>query len=329
MLGWVGLFAGIGAAGTWLARRYALHRQLIDQPSERRSHTVATPRGGGIAIVVALLIAAVALGLRQPLDSPLLAAFAVGLVMVAGIGWIDDHRPLSPWWRLLVHALASALFALAAASVFNSVLLGLGAFVAAMVLTNVWNFMDGINGIAAMQTALVAVALAWVCGGSWGGLGLALAAACLGFLPFNFPRARIFMGDVGSGAIGFALAALVTVAAARLGARSWLILMPLSPFLVDASLTLLRRILRGQRWWTPHTQHAYQAWARRRGHARVALAYAAAAAAASMLGLWLSAQSGTSFIACIVIAWYICCAFFWRWLQADQPQSPELERGME
>lgn len=318
MLGWLGLFAGIGAAGTWLARRYALHRQLIDQPGERRSHTEATPRGGGIAIVVALLIAAVALGLRQPLDAPLLAAFVVALVMVAGIGWLDDHRPLSPWWRLLVHGLASALFALAAGSVFDSPLLGVGAFVAAMVLTNVWNFMDGINGIAASQAALVAAVLGWVCGGSWGGLGLALAAACLGFLPFNFPRARIFMGDVGSGAIGFALAALATVAAARLGSRSWLILLPLSPFLVDAGLTLLRRIIRGERWWTPHTQHAYQAWARKRGHARVALAYAATAAAASALGLWLSAQSGTFFIACIVTAWYTCCAFFWRWLQAER-----------
>jgi UDP-N-acetylmuramyl pentapeptide phosphotransferase/UDP-N-acetylglucosamine-1-phosphate transferase len=126
------------------------------------------------------------------------------------------------------------------------------------------------------------------------------------------------MGDVGSGAIGFALAALATVAAARLGSRSWLILLPLSPFLVDAGLTLLRRIVRGERWWTPHTQHAYQAWARKRGHAWVALAYAATTAVASALGLWLSAESGTLFIACIVTAWYICCAFFWRWLQAER-----------
>ncbi len=331
MLAWVGLFAGIGAAGTWLARRYALHRQLIDQPGERRSHTEATPRGGGIAIVVALAIAAVALGLRQPLDAPLLAAFLVGLVLVAGIGWVDDHRPLSPWLRLLVHAFASGLFALAAASVFDSPLLGLGAFVAAMVLTNVWNFMDGINGIAASQAALVAAVLAWVCGGSWGGLALALAAACLGFLPFNFPKARIFMGDVGSGAIGFALAALATVAASRLGARSWVLLLPLSPFLVDASLTLARRVLRGERWWTPHTQHAYQAWARRRGHTRVTLAYAGVAVAASILGIWLSAQTGSFFIACIVTAWYTCCAFFWCWLQARQAeQTPEqTQRGME
>ena len=93
MLAWMGLFAGLGAVGTWLARRYALHRQLIDQPGERRSHSEATPRGGGIAIVVALLIATVALGLRQPMDAPLLAAFRVGLVLVAVLGLRRRTRP--------------------------------------------------------------------------------------------------------------------------------------------------------------------------------------------------------------------------------------------
>src|SRR5690349_3648891 len=108
MLEWLVVHFCIGVAGTWLARRYALMRSLIDQPGERRSHSVATPRGGGIAIVISLLVAAVALGVRQPEQAPLMLAFGIGLLMVAGIGWVDDHRPLSPWIRLGVHALASA-----------------------------------------------------------------------------------------------------------------------------------------------------------------------------------------------------------------------------
>lgn len=315
MLQWLLVYFLIGVVGTWLARRYAIRQSLIDQPGERRSHAVATPRGGGIAIVIAALVAACALALHRPIDAPLLAAFAVGLVLVAGIGWLDDHRPLSPWWRLLVHAAAAALLALAVGDVYHSPWLGVCAFIAAMALTNVWNFMDGINGLAATQAAMVAAGLAAIAGGSWGLLGVAVAVACVGFLPFNFPRARIFLGDVGSGAIGFCLAALVVVAGARLGTRSWLVLLPLSVFLVDASLTLLRRLLRGERWWTPHTQHAYQVWARRVGHNRVTLAYAGATAVALVLTFWLASQPGMAFITGITVAWYICCAFLWVGLQ--------------
>lgn len=315
MVEWLLVYFCIGVAGTWLARRYALRQSLIDEPGERRSHSVATPRGGGIAIVIAMLVATCALAIRRPADAPLLAAFAIGLLLVAGIGWVDDHRPLSPWWRLTTHAVAAALLGLAIADLQQSPLLGLCVFVAAMVLTNVWNFMDGINGLAASQAALVGAGIAVLAGGSWGLLGFALVAACLGFLPFNFPRARIFLGDVGSGAIGFTVAALAGVAGARLGERWWLLLLPLSVFLVDASLTLLRRLLRGERWWTPHTQHAYQAWARRIGHTRVTLAFAGVTALALLSGYCLASQSSVTFIASITVAWYTCCAFLWLRLQ--------------
>ena len=97
MLAWMLIHFALGAAGTWLARRYALNRDLMDQPGERRSHAVSTPRGGGIAIVVALLVACAALAIRLPDQAWMLAAFAVGLVLVAGAGWLDDHRPTSPW----------------------------------------------------------------------------------------------------------------------------------------------------------------------------------------------------------------------------------------
>lgn len=211
MLYWLVLHFAIGLAGTWLAREYAVRRELIDHPGERRSHDVPTPRGGGVAIVIALLVAACVLGWRNPQEIVLIAGFVIGLLLVAGVGMVDDHKPLSPWLRLGVQALAAVVLALAVAGTSGNLSVSLIAFVAVMVLTNVWNFMDGINGIAATQAALVAGGLILVIGGVWTWVAVALFAACLGFLPFNFPKARIFLGDVGSGALGYAIATLLVV----------------------------------------------------------------------------------------------------------------------
>lgn len=322
MWAWIAIYAALAAAGTWLARVYALRSRLIDQPGERRSHSVATPRGGGIAIVAALLAATVAVGLKFPAHASLALAFGLGLALVAAIGWIDDHRPLSPWLRLGVHALAAALLAAGLWLARGDAALALAAFVFAVGLTNVWNFMDGINGLAASQAALVALALAGFGGPVWGWLALALMAACLGFLPFNFPRARIFMGDVGSGAIGYAVAGLGALAAT--GLDPWhapLLLIPLAAFMVDSSLTLLRRVRRGERWWTPHTQHAYQVWARRAGHVRVTLAYAIFTLA-SLASLHLVTEVRIGFMLCMGGGWYISAAFLWWLIQRTEPSAP-------
>lgn len=267
--------------GTWGARRYALQQRLFDVPDTRRSHRVATPRGGGIAIVVTMLIAIAALALREPQWRTLSFALLGGLLLVAGIGWLDDHRPLPAWPRLLVHA--AAAITLAAGLWLGGAASGIAlmAAVLALILTNVWNFIDGIDGLAASQAALVALGCALLAapGGSGWWLSWALLAACLGFLPFNFPIARIFMGDVGSGALGYLLAALVvlTFLDGRSSAPHWsLPLLPLSACVVDASLTLLSRILRGERWWTPHIRHLYQGLARYwRRHWPVTVGYGA------------------------------------------------------
>ena len=322
MLAWLILHSGIAAAGTWLARRYALQRDLLDHPGERRSHAVATPRGGGIAIVLALLVAAVALALRDPSQGLLLAAFGIGVALVAGVGMVDDHRPLSPWVRLLVHAAAGAVFALAIQYVFGQTWLSLLAFASTAALTNIWNFMDGINGIAATQALLLGVALASMTTGSWMLVGLALAAACAGFLPFNFPRARIFMGDVGSGAIGFAIAAVAVVAAGTQGFDAAWLLLPLSAFLVDAGFTLARRMLRGEHWWQPHVQHAYQVWARRSGHAVVTLAYVAWTLL-GLVGMTLFMGSSAIFMLCLCLAWYVFAALAWWVLQRLEVARPD------
>lgn len=316
--GWLALHFGIGLLGTFVARRYALRAELFDQPGERRSHRIATPRGGGIAIVVAMLVAVFWLAARNPQQTVWLASFAAGLTLVAAIGAIDDHRPLSPWLRLAVHALASMMLAYGSFIAYGDPLIAMAAFVLSIGLTNVWNFMDGIDGLAASQAALFSAGAALFLSGPMQWLALALCAACCGFLPLNFPRARIFLGDVGSGALGFAVAALcISVAAGR--SPGWpLVLLPLSAFLVDAALTLVGRMLRGERWWTPHVAHTYQVWARGLGaHLPVTLAYAGWTVIAIALW-WLGRDRGTGFITMSLFGWYTLSAFAWRGLRRRQ-----------
>ena len=315
---WCLIFAGIGAAGTWVARGYALRSRLLDPPGERRSHTVPTPRGGGIAIALAFLVAMVAMAARRPDEIVLLACAGIGLLLVSGIGWVDDHRPLSPWSRLAVHVLAAGWLM---AGVYLSGRGGpaaLAAFSAALVLVNVWNFMDGINGLAATQAALVAACLAFLAGTDalLVHLGLALIASIFGFLPFNFPRARIFLGDVGSGALGYALALLLAMTLHRLPAAAWpLVLLPLSAFLLDAGLTLSARIVGGEKWWTPHVQHVYQRLARRLGgHPPVTAAYAAWTVMTCAGAAWL-AGGGPGEIAMVVSVWLVSGIGLWRVLR--------------
>ncbi len=270
----------LGLAGARVARWHALRLNLLDQPGERRSHAVPTPRGGGVGIVASWLLAWAWVGLRTPVPPAIVAAAIGGMGLVAGVGWIDDHRPFSAWIRLLAHLVAGAGVGAALLVAGATPLVAASAFLAVAVLVNVWNFMDGIDGIAASQAALAA--LAWALldeAGPVTVVALALVAGCCGFLPMNLPRARIFLGDVGSGALGFALAMLLALQMERSAATPlyWLVLvLPLTAFLVDASLTLVRRMVLGHRWWTPHVSHAYQQLAAWQGrHWPVTLAYAA------------------------------------------------------
>jgi UDP-N-acetylmuramyl pentapeptide phosphotransferase/UDP-N-acetylglucosamine-1-phosphate transferase len=268
-------FAGVAlvsAVGTAMSRAYALRRRLVDEPGDRRAHSVATPRGGGAGPVIAILAWLV-------IDGGLAAsetwrvAFALGIVAL--VGWWDDHASLPASRRLLVHVVAGLAVAgaLADPRVHPGVFLGVVALVT--VLVNVWNFMDGINGLAASQVAIVAGAFALL-PTPHRSASIAVALAALAFLPFNFPKARVFLGDVGSGALGLAVAWLgaATAIDMEFGPTVLLLGLPLSAFMVDAGLTLSRRILRGERWWEPHSQHLYQGLARRFGHVPAMLAYA-------------------------------------------------------
>jgi len=297
--------AVLSAAGTWLARAYALRRQLVDLPGERRSHAVATPRGGGAGPVVAILVALLMLSTH----STSYAGAALAIAAVAAIGAWDDHRPLPARWRLLVHVAAGLMLAAAMFGPTGDLIAIIGTIAAVAVLVNVWNFMDGINGIAASQAALVAATAACLSAPP-SIAALVVAVACLAFLPFNFPKARIFLGDVGSGALGVGLAFIWAHAYRRDPVDGAVLLLPLSAFLVDAGLTLLRRILRRERWWEPHTQHLYQGLARRYGHSTVTLGYAAWTFAAGGAAVFLATRS-REFIPACLLACYTGAAVLW------------------
>ena len=244
----------------------------------------------------------------------------IGTMLVAGIGWLDDHRALPASLRLSVHIAAAFLAAVALlgvpATLQQTLLLGLAVFWIAS-LVNAWNFMDGIDGLATTQAVLAAVCIlaggllhAWF-DAAWAAFALLFSGALLGFLPFNFPRARIFLGDVGSGALGFAIACLLLRAIAS-GGMPWpLGLLPVSAFLVDAGLTLGNRIAHGSAWWRPHREHLYQ-WLVRRGvpHSRVTLAYGAWTLATCMLTLAI-VDSAAGMSAGVVFAALLSAIVLW------------------
>ncbi|MFO3706401.1 glycosyltransferase family 4 protein [Xanthomonas codiaei] len=309
---WCALHLTIAALGTWLLRRYALHRRLLDQPGERRNHSVATPRGGGMAIVAAILSGCVVAGMLWPASRLPVGWFAAGLILVAGVGWWDDHRPLSARLRFSIHLVASASLGWLVTHYTGSVVDGILSAAACVVLINVWNFMDGINGLAASQAALAALAFAAMVPAAWSLAGVAVAAACMGFLPFNFPRARIFLGDGGSGALGYVLAALLALSVAAGQVGWWIGWIPLTAFLVDAGFTLLSRMLTGQRWWEPHSQHVYQRLARRlANHVPVTGVYFAFSVTAICLyvllrhdGAWLQVAGAVVWGLGVAASWY-------------------------
>ncbi len=270
-------------------RRYALARSIIDIPNARSSHVVPTPRGGGVAIVVSFLLALVALGGAGLLDSHTVFAIAGAGGLIAIIGFMDDHGHIAARWRLLGHFIAAAwglfwLGGLPPLTVFGvEIDLGwVGAVLAAVYLVwllNLYNFMDGIDGIASVEAICVclgACVLYWMSGfEQLMALPVILIMAVGGFLYWNFPPAKIFMGDAGSGFLGIALGLLSLQAAWASSQLFWCWLILLGVFVVDATFTLIRRLLRGDKVYEAHRSHAYQFASRRvGGHLPVTVAVA-------------------------------------------------------
>jgi UDP-N-acetylmuramyl pentapeptide phosphotransferase/UDP-N-acetylglucosamine-1-phosphate transferase len=303
MSSWLLLLVIAGAAfvlsclGTRALVTLLRRRAVLDVPNERSSHAVPTPRGGGIAIVGTIAIVWGGLWFAAILP-PASLAIVLGMVGLAAISWIDDLRDLSPALRLLAQfaAVAAGIWMLPRGAVFQGWLPpGLDAVATALIwvwFLNLFNFMDGIDGIAASEAASIGLGLMLVASlGVAGSVAIAtaaagVAAAALGFLVWNWTPARIFMGDVGSVPLGYGLGYLLLEMARRGWWKAALILP--AYFLADATLTLLRRVMRGERVWQAHREHFYQrAVQRGLGHGAV-VSRVVAADAVLIFCAWLA-----------------------------------------
>jgi len=255
---------------TGVVRRVLVARAVLDVPNERSLHSSPTPRGGGLAVALVILTGIGWLGIRAMLSGPVVLGLAGGAMLIALVGWVDDVRTLPNRVRAGVQVVAAVWFLYWIGGV-NSLRLGetlvplgfAGNILALLGIAwsiNLYNFMDGIDGVAGGQ-AVVAGGVGAALLTGVGGLSAAsalVAGASLGFLYWNWAPARIFMGDVGSGLLGFLFAALALLSDRSGGPGVMVWLMLGGVFIVDATLTLLRRMLAGERWYAAHRSHAYQ-----------------------------------------------------------------------
>jgi len=283
------VLAGCFAVSALLTRYligHAQQRHFLDIPNERSSHSRPTPTGGGLAIVTAFVCFLLGLGLVSEAIGAEAFILAFAGAVLAAVGYIDDHRHISARWRLLVHfgvglVLLLSLDNLPGLSVLDwhwqsGWILSVMYLVALVWLLNLFNFMDGIDGAAGVEavTCLCGAALLMGLSGDkqWAIVLLALSFSVLGFLVFNWPPAKIFMGDAGSGFLGLMLGALALITSATEVINLWCWLILLAVFISDSTITLFRRAFRGQRVYEAHRSHAYQILSRRwQSHRRVTL----------------------------------------------------------
>jgi Fuc2NAc and GlcNAc transferase len=283
---WIGAAALLATALlTYVARGFALRQGILDVPNSRSSHHAPTPRGGGIAIVLVVTASLVGLVAYGIVSRELALALGGGGLMVATVGYADDRRPLPSGVRLGVHCVA-ALWALGWLGGLaplrvgaHAVNLGLGGqilgFLGIVWTLNLFNFMDGIDALATSEAVFVLAAGGVLAGGvgEVSTLACMVAGACAGFLVWNWPPAKIFLGDVGSGYLGYLVAVLPLAAARTDSAAPWVWLILGGAFFADATVTLARRVLRGQPAHEAHRTHAYQWLTRRRdSHLQATLA---------------------------------------------------------
>ncbi|MEN9637462.1 MAG: hypothetical protein RL077_5866 [Verrucomicrobiota bacterium] len=299
---WIGI-----AAASWLltfpVRAVLLRFGVVDKPNERSSHVVPTVRGAGIGIVLVVggVMGWSALSTGNLAQGCLVALFFA----LAAVSFVDDLRGLGPVVRFLTQAIvaAAAVFLFGFwghHSVGLQVLLGCVAWLWVAGYTNAFNFMDGINGLAAVQaivtglgTAAVSVSAGLTVNHAAVVFSVAVAGAALGFLPHNFPRARVFMGDVSSAPLGFLLAVLAVWIAGEtsLWMLPWLALLHAN-FVLDTGITLLRRVSRGEQWYSAHREHFYQRLIRvGYSHTRVTLIQAGLQVVV-VVAVWLATPLG-------------------------------------
>ena len=294
---------------------------FLDHPNERSLHARPVPRTGGVGVMTGVAAAGALIGLAGGVGGALPGALG-GALGLAALGLVDDRRGLPARVRLFAQVLAAGVFLLSvrpAGGLLEGVLLLLGL----VWMANLYNFMDGSDGLAGGMAVSGFATLAWaaLADGQFplAQLCAAVAAAAAGFLCFNFHPARIFMGDAGSVPLGF-LAAALGITGREVGAWPlWFPLLVFSPFVMDATATLLRRALRGEKVWEAHRSHYYQRLVRMgAGHRRTALAayglmVAAGCSAMLALPMGFSLQCGVItmwLMIYVFVGWRIDCA--WR-----------------
>lgn len=271
---------GVGFVAYWavrLARKLALKKALVDRPNERSSHTLPVPRLGGAAFVPVVLGASGLVAWHEIQSWSAVATFIAAAVVLYGIGLMDDVRPLPARLRLAGHVLAAAVFvwvvgsvrpeALAVSGLSNWIVVG-SVILWIVGLLNIYNFMDGIDGLAGTQAVVAGVtwtAIGVSCGAPYAVcLGAFTAAGGLGFLVLNWPPAKIFMGDAGSTVLGFLFSAMPLLVGAEAraapGANRLLLAAGLIvwPFLADGAFTILRRLRKRENIFRAHRSHLYQ-----------------------------------------------------------------------
>ncbi|MGR9072022.1 MAG: MraY family glycosyltransferase [Gammaproteobacteria bacterium] len=251
---------------TEFIRRHPGRGKLLDFPNHRSAHEHPVPRGGGLAIAMSFYLAMAVFYLAEQIRFEWMMSLAGGIA-VAAIGFWDDHGHIPARWRILTHFMAAfwSLYWLG----YEGWAILAGAFFLAWCL-NLYNFMDGIDGLAGSEAVFISLALAFLHYPARQESAVAeilLACACLGFLVWNWPPARIFMGDVGSGFLGF-LIGLYMLADTPFSSGFYAGLILFAVFVTDASVTLLRRFTGGEKWYEAHCSHAYQRIAGRYGHLR-------------------------------------------------------------
>ena len=260
---------------------------IIDVPGHRSSHTVPTPRGGGLPVAAGLLVAAGLIG------GAMAVVFACAVAAFGLLGFTEDLHGLTAGRRLILQGAGAVLVAMVLVSGLDGstarlVLLAVLGAAWIIAFVNAFNFMDGVNGISGAHALIAGVVFAllgwWQHDGFLVPAGAAVAAGALAFLPWNAGQARVFLGDAGSYALGAALAVLAAYAVVRTIPPE-AVLGPLVLYLADTAWTLQRRIRAGERWLEAHRTHIYQQWCDAGwSHQRVTMTAAAATVLLSLLG---------------------------------------------
>lgn len=247
---------------TWGVKAYAIQKAILDHPNERSSHTLPTPRGGGLAIVLTFYLGTGYLYATNTLDSNLFYAFISALPLLI-VSLLDDLYTLGSKIRIIAQLLASVLALTSLGGIemisfyfieLHGWWLNIPILFGMIWLINLYNFLDGIDGYAGSEAVFLGVAAALIFGYD---IGWIVAAGALGFLLFNWQKAKIFMGDIGSTFLGFIFAVLMIYSLNNgESIYSWLIILGL--FWVDATLTLIRRARNGETLSQAHRKHAYQ-----------------------------------------------------------------------